>query len=492
MRPVLSLVLAASTILALDSPIDASHQLVPADLSHIVTHPESHLGTLVQFRCVFAEVSDLHDVHATFFRPERYLNLVVWQDRARLFDPVTRGDPVTTLYLDRDRFRTEAFAAITKYRQIVVVGKVRNIIDGEPHIEVVSVAPVRDRLGRPVSSAFSDTSVYRLQQAVALSASGARDLAEDQFAAAMAEDLPVWARGDVGLLRGRNLAAAGRFAEVVPVMEAVIANAPQDSGLPPGELAQAHALLAKAHGELSEAGSGDRSAAITHARAALTLDPSLGEAYAVLGIGLAGQGQFDEARRACDQAIRLRPADAEVRWYLGRILDQQGNYDAAIDALKKAIDLTPKDHRIHMAIAAAYRHRGLAAGANGGTDLGTALREYDISLRLDAGAAEAHLGAGQVIEDAARIGSEIQVGVSRVPAAPALALERYAAAVAIRPGLTAAWQARIRLLLALERAGDARAVAQTWVEAAPEAQRSEATAALDGLSASASAAVVVP
>ena len=152
-------------------------------------------------------------------------------------------------------------------------------------------------------------------------------------------------------------------------------------------------------------------------------------AHAVLGIGLAGLNQFDEARRHCDNAVRLRPADAEVRWYLGRILDQQGRSDEAIDALKKAIDLTPKDFRIHRAIAVAYHHRGLKGGPSAGQDLATALREFDITLRLNPGDADVLVLSGEVIEDAANAGAEVQIGASRQPATRELALARYKSAI---------------------------------------------------------------
>lgn len=230
-----------------------------------------------------------------------------------------------------------------------------------------------------------------------------------------------------------------------------------DSQMLNADRAQLFALLAKAQSELSERSDpSQRQSAVNNARKALTYDPANGEAYAVLGIGLAGLGQFDEARRHCDNAVRLRPADAEVRWYLGRILDQQGRNDEAIDALKKAIDLTPKDYRIHRAIAAAYYHRGIKGGPSAGQDLSTALREYDITLRLSPGDAEILVLSGQVIEAGAKIGAEIQIGSVRQPATVELALNRYKSAVQMNDKLISAWLALGLLSASMGHAEDVK------------------------------------
>jgi tetratricopeptide (TPR) repeat protein len=241
----------------------------------------------------------------------------------------------------------------------------------------------------------------------------------------------------VGLQRARNLIAWGQFEACAVTLRQVLALTDQYVNLVDQRtLASMHYLLAKAVAETGEqAGTAERRAArfqeaIGHAKLAVQLDPEQGDAYAVLGITLAGQGRYSEARRECEKAVRLRPTNAEVRWYLGRILDQEGSYEEAIDALRKAIDLTPKDHRMHKAIGAVYLHRGQKGGPRAGDDFITALREYDIAIRLNPADPESHHGSGQVIEVAAAANAEVQIGTARQQATVAMAVERYKNAVA--------------------------------------------------------------
>lgn len=447
----LALVLAISLPLAAsDAPKVDGDGLFPVELQTVLSKPESLRDAKVKFRCTFAAVTDLFDFQRTSFRPERFAAVAIWDDRAKLWQPEARADVVTTVFIPKDRITPTRSTSLRKYQQLEIAGVIKDVVEGVPQIEVLEIRPVE-------GGQFSDVAIYHVEQALALVNDGARDLAEEHFASALTSDLPLSAQVDISGLRGSNLIDAGRFADAALVLSGAVAKANADDQLPNADRAQLYALLAKAQSELAErTDPSQRQSAVDNARKALTFDPSNGEAYAVLGIGLAGLGQFDEARRHCDNAVRLRPADAEVRWYLGRILDQQGRNDEAIDALKKAIDLTPKDYRIHRAIASAYHHRGLKGGPSSGQDLSTALREYDITLRLNPGDAEILVLSGQVIEAGVKVGAEIQIGSVRQPATPELALSRYKAAVQMNDNLGSAWLALGLLSASMGHAEDAK------------------------------------
>jgi tetratricopeptide (TPR) repeat protein len=68
--------------------------------------------------------------------------------------------------------------------------------------------------------------------------------------------------------------------------------------------------------------------AVTHARAALRIQPGCGRAHAVLGLALAAMGEDDDARRELQEGVKAAPHDAQVRQYaylaLVRLGDRPG------------------------------------------------------------------------------------------------------------------------------------------------------------------------
>ncbi len=433
MRPIrLLLALACTVPLAAEvhENVRTYSEVTPITYGELVDTPAQFKYSQVKFRCTFASVSGLFDPLTTPFTPEQYRNLSVWSDHAQLWIPDERAKAMVTLYIPKDNEDAQKLETFKKYEILDITGRVMDVIDGIPWVRVTSIEPVEK------SGAFSDNALYHMEQGQSLAADGVHDLADRHFLAAENENLPIYGAVAVRSLRARQLAAAGHNHEAMALLESALKLATLDKEILPSDLAQAHALLAKvendtAEGSATEARQELLTKSVANASAAIAYDPTLADAYAVLGISLAGLGRFDDARRECDNALRLRPNDAEVRWYLGRILDQQGKYDDAIDALKKAIDLTPKDARIHKAVAVAFFHRGLKGGPTAAADLRTALREDDIAERLNPGDAETLYSSGQVLAAAAASGAEVMVaGQGNVAATSDMAIERYRAAIA--------------------------------------------------------------
>ncbi len=431
------LALCGSAASALDTTPRDLTRLPQVDFTELLEHPSALSGRELRFRCTIAERTDLFDVLRSGFRPERFYSLAVWDDRARLWEPEVRAAVSVGFFLNKDRFGAATVESLKKFTVVDIGGVVKEVVDGQPQVEVLEIRPV---VG---AGAVTDQAVYQIERALSLQ-NEARDLADVHFVEALKIDLPLPQRIDVLVLRARNLLALGEVTTARTVLIEAAELVKRDGDRTSQDRAQVMTLLAKALGE-----SQSHADAVVAAREALALDPSQGEAYAVLGIGLAGLQQYEEARRSCDNAVRLRPADAEVRWYLGRILALQNRYDEAIEALKKAIDLTPKDHRIHLSIAEAYRGRGVSGGQTAAQDLSTALREVDITLRLKADLAEAQVLAGSIIQSAAGLGIEVVLPSGRVRATSELALQRYAKALEIAASSVPALVASGRIQLEL-------------------------------------------
>ncbi len=471
MRALNALVLIALSVplVALDVPdtISAASRIDPVEFSKLIDNPTQFMGSMLRFKCTFVQLGNLYDPLSTGFPPDRYLNMVVWDDRAKVWDPDVRAKPIGTLYASKDLDLAQRLPSLKKFQRLEVVGLVTGMSHDLPVIDVKEIDLIDN------DGSFDDNSVYHVQQGVALSADNQHDLADGHFLQALDNDLPLYGRIEVQVLRAHELVDANRFKDASAVLTKALADARKDEEISDADLAQMHALLAKSDNESAEtAAPAQRQqllvAAVEHARKALDKDPGIADAYAVLGISLAGLGQFDEARRECDNALRLRPNDAEVRWYLGRILDQQGQHDDAIEALKKAIDITPKDARIHKAVAAAYYHRGLQGGANGAGDLATAMREYDIALRLSPGDPEVIYLSGLVIKAGAEAGVELPINGSKQAATRDLAIEKYKAALNADDGFAPAHHALAEVYRQEGMQDEALAQYQRVVELQPD------------------------
>jgi tetratricopeptide (TPR) repeat protein len=405
-------------------------KLQDVDLNSILAAPEAFQNMRVRFRCTFVESGTLFDELHTYFIPNNYANIIFYDDHADLSSPQVRANPVLTAFIAKDRIDANFVVNLKKYQLVDIIGEVKYVMEGQPLISIHHITPV------PYVSRINDTVVYHVQQANQLASENAHALAEDYYVAALAHDIPDHNRAIFGFHRARNLMAWSQFDACAATLRDVLKLIDVDSDLIDQKTRAAmHYYLAKAIAETGEQTTATEirasryQEAIVHARRAVELDPEQGDAFAVLGITLAGQGRYSEARRECEKAVRLRPTNAEVRWYLGRILDLEGSYEEAIDALRKAIDLTPKDHRMHKAIAAVFLHRGQKGGPKAGDDFVTALREYDIAIRLNPNDPESYYGSGQVLEAAAAANAEVQIGTTRQVATIALAIERYNKAV---------------------------------------------------------------
>jgi Flp pilus assembly protein TadD len=92
--------------------------------------------------------------------------------------------------------------------------------------------------------------------------------------------------------------------------------------------------------------SGRTSEAIGELSLAVSLDPSLGDAYNLLGMAFDKKGMPEKARESYERALKTRSNDPQILNNLGFSLYTNGNYRAAVDKLKKAAKYAPYDERI--------------------------------------------------------------------------------------------------------------------------------------------------
>ena len=101
--------------------------------------------------------------------------------------------------------------------------------------------------------------------------------------------------------------------------------------------------------------------AIAEARGAIALNPSLAQAYSVLGYALDCVGEFEQALKTVAHSFRLRPHDRTV----GRCIPamsvahyQLGTYDAAEEIARRAVTLMPTYWLGHQMLAACLGQLG--------------------------------------------------------------------------------------------------------------------------------------
>jgi TolB-like protein len=121
-----------------------------------------------------------------------------------------------------------------------------------------------------------------------------------------------------------------------------------------------------------EQGISDMRAAVARA---LALDPTLGEAYAALGIlRLFFEWDWEGAEQALRRAIELNPSDAHAYHHLANYLRAMGRNDEAVGARERAVELDPLNARTGILLGADYATTG---------DLDRAMLQYQRALRLD-------------------------------------------------------------------------------------------------------------
>jgi len=131
------------------------------------------------------------------------------------------------------------------------------------------------------------------------------------------------------------------------------------------ELPRAHAVLAQA-----QSVDGEHEAAMASARLAVEFGPSDAEAYETLASVLAYAGMPTEAIAAAETALRLNPRPpASALATAGLALYLDGQYERALEVLEQAEDLAPGLNELVESLAMTYAEAGRPEQANQEADL---------------------------------------------------------------------------------------------------------------------------
>ncbi len=132
------------------------------------------------------------------------------------------------------------------------------------------------------------------------------------------------------------------------------------------DFAEAHAALARTLIEMASGGLISADEAFTKAWAAteraLQIDPSLPQAYVMLGQLRRRQTQTGDALNALLRALELNPNDESAHLEVGRLLSNQGSLEAAMREFEIAYSLDPLNQLLDVYRADVLRLRGDYAG----------------------------------------------------------------------------------------------------------------------------------
>ena len=104
MRPVKLLLAVACCIPSISAVenVVATRKNQPVTIERLLATPQSYQAATVTFPAIWIGVTNVFDHQRSHFNAERYINVSVWDDRAPLWEPAARAQPLCTLYMGKD------------------------------------------------------------------------------------------------------------------------------------------------------------------------------------------------------------------------------------------------------------------------------------------------------------------------------------------------------------------------------------------------------
>jgi tetratricopeptide (TPR) repeat protein len=159
-----------------------------------------------------------------------------------------------------------------------------------------------------------------------------------------------WQSGDLALKsqRAKEMMAAGKFEEAIPIYKQLIEAAPGNPGL----------LLNLA---LAEHMAGHERESIPHFEAVLKAQPTLGPALISLGAARLALNQPEQAISPLRKAVTADPQNRDARGMLASALLGTGRADQAAEHYRKLTDMSPVDPRAWYGLGKSYESIATAA-----------------------------------------------------------------------------------------------------------------------------------
>lgn len=215
------------------------------------------------------------------------------------------------------------------------------------------------------------------------------------------------------LVMGSAYMGMGRWREAIPWYRRYLERVPTSS--------YAHHWLAICHLR-----AGENDAALREAEAALALDPRFSDARVLKGGVLASRGAYDEAIRELRQAVETDPGKPILRLDLAKVLDEAGRKAEARQQYDELLRLAPDDPTALTALATLLAREGDLAGAEQRLRRALELQPADATARFDLAEVLARAGRGpEARAEWQRVaGDELATPTQREAARRALADQR--------------------------------------------------------------------
>jgi outer membrane biosynthesis protein TonB len=152
-------------------------------LSKIIATPEAFRDVPVSFVVQFHQLGKAGTTFFTRFDPDTWLAFSAWADDAALWEKKAFEADFPHLFVRRDGPDLRAVSSAAVYDRLAVSGVVRDVIKGQPWIEVTSVRTLPEKM--------NEASLVRLVKGLTLRDHRRFDAAAREFEAADADTLPI-------------------------------------------------------------------------------------------------------------------------------------------------------------------------------------------------------------------------------------------------------------------------------------------------------------
>lgn len=185
-----------------DSPISGAR----VALSQVVAQPLDYLGGELRFTFAVESHPPAWNPFLTRFGSEDYCAVVAWGDEQPLWERAAFEAPASMLFARRGGDCETILSTTPRYGRLEALGIVRQVHGGKPWIELVELAPLKER--------FTEGSLIHAARGVELMAAEHYRLAAASFERSLASELPERAHIDLERLRQHSLSLAPAKLEI--------------------------------------------------------------------------------------------------------------------------------------------------------------------------------------------------------------------------------------------------------------------------------------